>query len=131
MQVEGTCSFEYDKMNLQMKNRQEKIYSILENVALEMGAKDVPFSVEIPKDKSHGDLASNIALVLYKRLSEGQSHAARDARKASLESSVDVRSLSESRRRKSEGYKNKIKLSFRLLANGPSFASPLELAEEI
>src|SRR3989304_2102946 len=131
LQVQGSCSFEYDKMYLLMKKTKEKIYSILKEIASQMEANDLAFSVETPKDKSHGDLASNIALVLYKNLAEGQSHVARDARKASLESSVEVRSLSESRRRKSEGYKNKIKSSFSSLANGPSFASPLELAEEI
>ncbi|OGH06583.1 MAG: arginine--tRNA ligase, partial [Candidatus Levybacteria bacterium RBG_13_35_9] len=65
MQVQGTCSFEYDKMYLLMKTRQEKIYSILQELALKMGAKDFAFGVEIPKDKSHGDLASNIALALF------------------------------------------------------------------
>src|SRR3989344_5880121 len=48
-----------------MKNRQEKIYSILKELALEMGAKDFTFAVEVPKDKSHGDLASNIALAIF------------------------------------------------------------------
>ena len=65
MQVQGTCSFEYDKMNLDMENMTEKIYSILEKVALEMGAAGIEFKVERPKESSHGDFSSNIALNLF------------------------------------------------------------------
>ena len=57
-----------------MKNRQEKIYSILKELALEMGAKDFTFAVEVPKDKSHGDLASNIALAIFSDIKNKKLH---------------------------------------------------------
>src|SRR3989344_1586719 len=44
----------------------KKLYSILTTLASEMGAKEPNFKVEFPKDKSHGDLSSNIALALFK-----------------------------------------------------------------
>lgn len=44
----------------------KKLYSILSVLASEMGAKEPNFKVEFPKDKSHGDLSSNIALALFK-----------------------------------------------------------------
>src|ERR1700690_2458538 len=53
-----------------METANEKIYSILQTLASEMGIKDVGFKVEFPKDKSNGDLASNIALVLSKNLNK-------------------------------------------------------------
>jgi arginyl-tRNA synthetase len=51
-----------------MENVSEKIYSILQHLASDLGIKDLDFSVEKPKDQSHGDLASNIALVLAQKL---------------------------------------------------------------
>lgn len=51
-----------------MENPSKKIYSLLQSIASEMGAEGVAFSLERPKDESHGDLASNIALVLSKKL---------------------------------------------------------------
>lgn len=48
-----------------MENPKEKIYSILNNLALEIGVKDAEFLVERPKDESHGDFASNIALAMF------------------------------------------------------------------
>ncbi len=51
-----------------MQDRREKIYSILQKLASEMGADAATFSVEKPKDSTHGDLASNIAMVLSKKL---------------------------------------------------------------
>lgn len=68
MQVHRTCSFECDKMLIMKQNPAEKIYSILYTLASEMGVNDASFLVERPKDKSHGDLASNIALSLSKKL---------------------------------------------------------------
>lgn len=50
------------------KNLYEKIYSIINTLALSLGVKDVKFLIEVPKEKSHGDLSSNIALVLAKDL---------------------------------------------------------------
>lgn len=51
-----------------LKNANEKIYSILDDLALELGVNEVNFLIETPKEKSHGDLASNISLVLAKNL---------------------------------------------------------------
>ena len=51
-----------------MQNASEKIYSILKDLASDLGANDINFSVEKPKDQSHGDLASNIALILAQKL---------------------------------------------------------------
>lgn len=50
------------------KNTNEKIYSILSLLASNLGVKEAAFLIETPKEKSHGDLASNIALVLAKSL---------------------------------------------------------------
>ncbi len=50
------------------KNLYEKIYSILQALATDFGVKDIDFLIETPKEKSHGDLSSNIALVLAKKL---------------------------------------------------------------
>ena len=68
MQVQQTCSFECDKIMEMLKNANEKIYSILHDLALELGVNEVKFLIETPKEKSHGDLASNISLVLAKTL---------------------------------------------------------------
>lgn len=68
MQVLRICSFECDKMILEMENPKEKIYSILQTIASEMGVKDAEFLVERPKDESHGDFASNIGLTLFARI---------------------------------------------------------------
>ncbi|PIR79825.1 MAG: arginine--tRNA ligase, partial [Candidatus Levybacteria bacterium CG10_big_fil_rev_8_21_14_0_10_35_13] len=126
MQVEGTCSFEYDKMNLQMKNRQEKIYSILKEIALEMGAKDVPFSVEIPKDKSHGDLASNIALVLYKNFSRGPA-----AHHPHPTSSHPLRALDDGHPFASPLDSGSSESGLPPAHFTPRFKNPMELAQEI
>src|ERR1035437_344969 len=55
-------------MKDRMENPKEKIYSILEKIASEMGINDLNFSVEKPKDATHGDLAANVALALAKNL---------------------------------------------------------------
>lgn len=114
-----------------MENPTEKIYSILQKIALEMGVSGIEFKVERPKDPSHGDLASNIALVLFKKVAEEQPHVARDARKASVQNSKNSRSLSESRHQSLKDNKNREESSFSSLANGLFFSSPLELAEKI
>ncbi|MBI2025898.1 MAG: arginine--tRNA ligase [Candidatus Levybacteria bacterium] len=49
-------------------NTNEKIYSILQSLALGLGAKEAEFLIEDPKEKSHGDLSSNLALILAKQL---------------------------------------------------------------
>ncbi len=46
MQVEGTCSFEYDKRSLLIENPDKKIYSVLKDLASEMGVKGVKFIVK-------------------------------------------------------------------------------------
>ncbi len=51
-----------------MENVSEKIYSILKEIASEMGIKDAKFKVECPKDKTHGDLSSNIALIAFAKV---------------------------------------------------------------
>ena len=51
-----------------MEDPKVKIYSILEKVAVEMGVQGLSFLVEKPKDATHGDFSSNIALVLAKEL---------------------------------------------------------------
>jgi arginyl-tRNA synthetase len=60
-----------------MENPKDKIYSILEKVALGLGVSEVNFSVEKPKDTSHGDFSSNIAMVLFN--SQGKSPVAKGA----------------------------------------------------
>lgn len=51
-----------------MEKADKKIYPILKKIASEMGADGTGFKVERPKDTVNGDLASNIALVLAKKL---------------------------------------------------------------
>ncbi len=51
-----------------MENVSKNLYSILDSLASEMGVSDIEFKVERPKDESNGDFASNIALVLSKKL---------------------------------------------------------------
>jgi arginyl-tRNA synthetase len=63
-----------------MEDPKVKIYSILEKVAVELGVEASNFSVEKPKDASHGDFSSNIAMVLHKTIKAGLSHSIRDAR---------------------------------------------------
>jgi arginyl-tRNA synthetase len=46
----------------------KKLYSILAGIASEMGAKELIFKVEVPKEKSHGDLSSNLALALAQKI---------------------------------------------------------------
>ncbi len=60
------------------KNAKEKIYSLLTTLASQMGAKEAEFLLEIPKDKSHGDLASNIGLALSKTLKKNPLEIAKD-----------------------------------------------------
>jgi arginyl-tRNA synthetase len=70
MQVQQTCSFEYAKMNLEMENLSKNLYSILQDLASSLGVLDADFKIERPKDESNGDFASNIALVLAKKLNK-------------------------------------------------------------
>jgi arginyl-tRNA synthetase len=49
-----------------MEEPKAKIYSILEKVAAEMKIQNSNFSVEKPKNSSHGDFSSNIALVMFR-----------------------------------------------------------------
>ncbi|MGA2967992.1 MAG: arginine--tRNA ligase [Candidatus Levyibacteriota bacterium] len=56
-----------------MEEPKEKIYSILKKIAAEMGAGDIDFSVERPKEAAHGDFSSNIALTLLARIKNQES----------------------------------------------------------
>jgi len=56
----------------------EKLYSILQQLASEMGENDLEFKVEMPKEKSHGDLSTNLALVLAKKLNKNPMEIAED-----------------------------------------------------
>ena len=92
-----------------MENPKDKIYSILQGIALQMVDLEVEFKVEIPKDLRHGDFSSNIAMVLSKTINNGLSHAVRNAR----------RELA-----KPSGKSSAVDFSFKL-------GSSLELAKEI
>jgi len=92
-----------------MENPKDKIYSVLNEIALEMVGLEVEFKVERPKDAVHGDFSSNIALILHKTIKTGLSHAIRNAR----------RELA-----KSSGKSSAVDFSLKL-------GSPLELAKEI
>src|ERR1035437_364462 len=54
-----------------MEDPKIKIYPILEKVASDLGVEASNFLVEKPKDSSHGDFSSNIAMVLYKTIKTG------------------------------------------------------------
>jgi arginyl-tRNA synthetase len=60
------------------ENSMEKIYSILSSLASEMGVSDIDFKVETPKEKSHGDLSTNLALVMAKKLNKNPMDIAAD-----------------------------------------------------
>lgn len=60
------------------KNAKEKIYSILQGLASDLGVKDLAFLIETPKEKSHGDLASNIALSASKSLKRNPMDVGKD-----------------------------------------------------
>jgi arginyl-tRNA synthetase len=47
---------------------QETIRSALAKVLAELGAEDAPIQLERPRDSTHGDLSSNVAMVLAKKL---------------------------------------------------------------
>ena len=61
-----------------MENPKEKIYSILKEIALELGVSEVNFLVEKPKDASHGDFSANIAMTLGKSLKKNPLELARE-----------------------------------------------------
>ena len=115
-----------------MEDPKAKIYSILEKVAAEMGVESSGFSVEKPKDSSHGDFSSNIAMVLFKEIKTGLSHAVRDARRELQKSSKQARSLNESSQSDSNDNQNDTKSAFNSLTDEQSgLNSPLDLAKEI
>jgi len=66
-------------MGLKMENPKEKIYSILQKVVLEMVEQELEFQVEKPKDQTHGDFSSNVAMVMFGNIKTALSHAVRDA----------------------------------------------------
>src|ERR1035437_6117115 len=69
-----------------MEDPKDKIYSLLEKVVVDLGVEASNFSVERPKDSSHGDFSSNIAMVLAKELKKNPLELAKEI-SAKLESS--------------------------------------------
>ena len=71
----------------------ERISDALREVATEWGVRDVRFRLDRPKDPSHGDLASNIALTLASRLKRPPRDLAHDlkARLEGIEGIKDIR----------------------------------------
>lgn len=47
---------------------QEAIRAALGTVLAGMGAEGAPIQLERPRDSTHGDLASNVAMILAKKL---------------------------------------------------------------
>ncbi|OGH02192.1 MAG: arginine--tRNA ligase [Candidatus Levybacteria bacterium RIFCSPHIGHO2_01_FULL_37_17] len=67
----------------------KKLYSILSGLASEMGVKEPNFKVEVPKNKTHGDLSSNIALALAKTLDRNPMELAKEiSEKLKIDSSL-------------------------------------------
>ena len=58
----------------------ERISDALREAAAELGAEDARFRLDRPREASHGDLASNIALTLAKRLRRSPRDIASDLR---------------------------------------------------
>jgi len=56
-----------------MEDPKDKLQSILEKVAAELGVEASNFSVEKPKDSLHGDFSTNIAMVLHQTIMDEQS----------------------------------------------------------
>jgi arginyl-tRNA synthetase len=61
-----------------MEDPKAKIYSLLEKVAVGMGVQPSNFLVEKPKDSSHGDFSSNIAMSLAKELKKNPLELAKE-----------------------------------------------------
>lgn len=61
-----------------MTNINKNLYSILENAAAKIGAERVQFKIERPKETSHGDLSTNLALVLAQSLKKNPFEVAED-----------------------------------------------------
>lgn len=53
-----------------MENLSKNLYSILQNLASSLGVSDAEFKIERPNDGKNGDFASNIALVLAKKVNK-------------------------------------------------------------
>lgn len=68
MQVKRSCSFECDRIGIMDKNSRKFLYSILKDLASNLGVKEITFNLNVPSYKSHGDLASNIGLILFANL---------------------------------------------------------------
>ncbi len=115
-----------------MQDPKIKIYSILEKVASDLGVEASNFLVEKPKDSSHGDFSSNIAMALHRTIKTGLSHAVRDARHELARSSKTIRSLNESSQLDSNDNQNDTKPAFNSLTDEQTgLNSPLELAKII
>ncbi len=61
-----------------MEDPKVKIHSILEKVVVDLGVQSANFLVEKPKDSSHGDFSSNIAMVLAKELKKNPLELAKE-----------------------------------------------------
>ncbi|MGA2911641.1 MAG: arginine--tRNA ligase [Candidatus Levyibacteriota bacterium] len=55
-----------------MEEPKAKIYSLLKKISTDLVPLVSSFKIEQPKEKSHGDFASNIALVIYRSLSKSE-----------------------------------------------------------
>ncbi len=110
----------------------DEIIQSLKAALKELGVEDFELQVETPKDASHGDFSSNVAMVVHGVIKSGLSHAVRDARRELAKSSKISRSLSESRLSNSNHNQNSTRPAFSSLTDEqPILNSPLDLAKEI
>jgi arginyl-tRNA synthetase len=104
-----------------MEETKEKIYSVLEKIAADLGTSEVNFLVEKPKVSGHGDFSANIALVLFKSRGPASNSAEADTKIFSLPAQ-DSKKLNLKFEGSNESNENFV---------SPRAVSPLELAEEI
>jgi len=110
----------------------DEIIQSLKIVLKELGIDDFEPQIETPKDASHGDFSTNVAMVAYKNIKSGLSHAVRDARHSLVKASKTSRSLSESSQTDSMHSQYGTQTAFSSLTDGlPGLNSPLDLAQKI
>jgi len=104
----------------------------LKKALLDLGIEDLEIELEQPKELSFGDYATNVAMVAFKNIKSGLSHAVRDARQELAKSSKASRSLSESSKTDLMYSQHSAQTAFSSLTDGLSgLNSSLDLAQKI
>jgi arginyl-tRNA synthetase len=106
-----------------MEDPKVKIQSLLEKIAADFGVQSANFLVEKPKDSSHGDFSSNIALALFN--SQGQLHVTNGAEVDTKIFSLPAQDSKKPNLKAEDSNESSENFVF------PRAVNPLELAQEI